>query len=460
MANINVLIYNPLKSYVADELYEIITRHFESQISVQLIDSSDISLDNRETDLVFIILDQCTGEGISELFNKVHSSKVPVPQVAVLGCDKECSDCPLLQKVGWNFITIPLKPQDVILNIKRYSSFFTCPRYHDFTRVLKNQAMLNILQGQSPPMMEVKNKLLQVAPYNINVLLQGETGTGKELCAKIIHFCSDRSNKPFVPVNCGAVPGELFENELFGHKKGAYTNADSNEIGMIASAQNGTLFLDEIESVSDSAQVKLLRFLEEKRYKPLGDPGYKEADVRIITAVKNNLQELVRKGKFREDLYFRINVVQIDLPPLHKRRDDIPLLVNYFIERYSTIYTKSIIGLTSLALLKLLNYPWPGNVRELENSIQEAVVTCDSKWIDVSNINLNKINNDEFDNTIEPLNVAKQKHIKEFEKTYLENVLEVNKGNISKSAKLARKDRRSFCRLMKKYNIDPAHYRK
>lgn len=459
MKNINILIYNPLKSKIAQELDNIFTEH-SSPISVQKIESFDLSVEDKDINLIFIILSHCNGIDIPLQIEQILSSKKQVPQIAVLGCEQKCNDCPLLHKIGWDFISIPLKPKDVILTINRYSAFYKSCRYHDFARVLKNNAILNILQGNSSLMMEVKHKLLQVAPYNINVFLQGETGTGKELCAKIIHFCSDRSDKPFVPVNCGALPGDLFENELFGHKKGAYTNADSNEMGMIGSAQHGTLFLDEIESLSPAGQVKLLRFLEEKKYKPLGDPSYREADVRIITAAKDNLEKLVRKGKIREDLYYRINVVQISLPPLNKRLEDIPLLVNYFIERFSLIYNKSITGITSLALLKLFNYCWPGNVRELENCIQEAIVTSDNEWIDVSDITLNKISNAESPNIIEPLTITKQNYIKKFERTYLDKILEVNKGNISKSAKLAQKDRRSFIRLMKKYNINPAQYKK
>lgn len=460
MNNINILIYNPLKSNIAQELDNIVTEHFKSLISVRTIENFDLSTDDGKTSIIFIILSHCNGIDIPHQIDQKTLYKKQVPQITVLGCGQKCSDCPFLHKIGWDFLTIPLKPQEVILTVNRYSVFYESFRYHDFVRVLKNKASLNILQGNSPVMMEVKNKLLQVAPFNINVFLKGETGTGKELCAKIIHFCSNRSDNPFVPVNCGAIPGELLENELFGHKKGAYTNADSHEMGMVGSAQNGTLFLDEIESMSPAAQVKLLRFLEEKRYKPLGYPGYKEADVRIITAAKDNLEKLVRKGKIREDLYYRINVVQISLPPLNKRLEDIPLLANYFIERYSALYTKKITGMTSLALLKLLNYPWPGNVRELENSIQEAVVTCDSEWIDVHDISLNKIQNTGSYNTIEPLAIAKRNYIKNFERTYLENMLEVNNGNISKSARLAQKDRRSFCRLMLKYNINPAQFRK
>ena len=459
MLDKRIVIYNPLKSGVVDELNSLIKNHFREQTSVKIVEDTNTSLDLNDADIMFILLDRCTEPSIFTKIEPIFQIRKHIPQIAVLGCDHNCSDCPLLKKVGWNFISLPMKPHDVILNINRYSSFYYDRNYEDLSRTLKNHASLNILQGNSPAMLEVKNKLLQVAQYNINVFLQGETGTGKELCAKILHFCSDRSGQPFVPLNCGAVPGELFENELFGHKKGAYTNADSNQMGMIGSAQNGTLFLDEIESLSDAAQVKLLRFLEEKKYKPLGDPGYKEVNIRIITAAKNNLQDLVRNGKFREDLYYRINVVQIDLPSLRNRREDIPLLTNYFIERYSTIYPKKITGLTSLALLKLLNYHWPGNVRELENSIQEAVVTTSSEWIEAHNIVLDKIHSTQS-TSFEPLNIAKQKHIKEFEKTYLENLLEVNHGNVSKSAKLANKDRRSFCRLMKKYNINPAHYRK
>jgi DNA-binding NtrC family response regulator len=207
----------------------------------------------------------------------------------------------------------------------------------------------------------------------------------------MIHFLSDRSKNSFIPVNCGAIPTELFENELFGHKKGAYTNAESTETGLIAEADKGILFLDEIESLPQLMQVKLLRFLEEKKYKPLGQSNYITSNVRIIAAVKENLRNKVKSNQFREDLFYRLNVLNIKLPSLKERKEDIPILVSHFINLFSKLHNKKKIGVKPLAMMKMLHYNWDGNIRELQNVIQKAVIMNVTGWIEEDNLDINKI---------------------------------------------------------------------
>ncbi len=330
---------------------------------------------------------------------------------------------------------------------------------------LKTNITNDLLKGRSPHINEIMFKMAQVAPYEVNVLIRGETGCGKELVSKIIHFLSPRSQKPFIPVNCGAIPKELFENELFGHRKGAYTHASNNQKGLIQSAQGGTLFLDEVESLPGAAQVKLLRFLEEKKYKPLGQSQYLSADVRIIAAAKENLWMMVKEKKFREDLFYRLNVFQIKLLPLRERQEDISVLAEFFIERYTLLYKKDVRGVTPQAMFKLLQHEWPGNVRELENVIRGAVIRNTSGYLQMDEIEINHFedapeNRQRPDESLlQPLRQAKNELIKKFEKKYLSNLMLMNNGNISKAAKFAKKERSEFCRLLKKYDINANSYR-
>jgi transcriptional regulator with PAS, ATPase and Fis domain len=225
-------------------------------------------------------------------------------------------------------------------------------------------------------MRRIFDVLPTIAQSDSSVLIQGETGTGKELLAKAIHSLSHRSQGPFVAVNCGALPAELLESELFGYVRGAFTGADRDKPGRFAAARGGTLFLDEIGEIAPSVQIKLLRVLQEKAYEPLGSNKSVNADVRIITASNRDLEELVRRNEFRRDLFYRINVIRLDMPPLRERKEDIPLLVEQFIQRFNQLQKKNISGIRSEALSLLGAHDWPGNVRELENVIERAFVLC------------------------------------------------------------------------------------
>ena len=241
-------------------------------------------------------------------------------------------------------------------------------------------AFTHIVYG-SPKMEEVMGLVARVAPSQATVLVRGESGTGKELIANAIHYASPRSGKPLVKVSCAAIPETLLESELFGHEKGAFTGASQRRIGRFEEADSGSIFLDEIGDLSPSTQVKLLRILQDKEFQRLGSNFNLKTDVRVITATHRNLEEAIKKGLFREDLYYRLNVITITLPPLRERREDIPLLIDHFLQKYSKANRKSISDISKEARALLLRYPYPGNVRELENLIERAVVLCRGETI-------------------------------------------------------------------------------
>ena len=235
--------------------------------------------------------------------------------------------------------------------------------------------------GSSPKMQEIYKIVGQIAPSNVTVLLRGESGTGKELFARAIYQHSSRSNLPFLPVNCAAIPDTLLESELFGHEKGSFTGATSRRIGKLEQCQGGTIFLDEIGDMSLSTQAKLLRVLQEKNFERLGGTETIKVDIRLIVATNKDLEEAIGNGKFREDLYYRLNVVSIMIPPLKERKEDIPGLVSYFLKKFNRELKKGIVGITPSAMAKIASYGWPGNVRQLENVLKRAMVLCQGEWI-------------------------------------------------------------------------------
>jgi len=235
--------------------------------------------------------------------------------------------------------------------------------------------------GSSSKMQEIYKMIGQVAPSNVTVLLRGESGTGKELLARAIYHHSLRSHQPFLPVNCAAIPDSLLESELFGHEKGAFTGAFSRRIGKLEQCQGGTIFLDKIGDMSLSTQAKLLRALQERNFERLGGMETIQVDIRFIVATNKNLEEAISNGRFREDLYYRLNVVSIQIPPLRERREDIPELVSYFFKRFNREMKKGIVGITPPAMERVKSYGWPGNVRQLENVLKRALVLCQGEWI-------------------------------------------------------------------------------
>ena len=361
----------------------------------------------------------------------------------------------LLKLGAVDFITPPLKAVEVL---PRLSRLLAMPRENQsLTRRMKEKLGLKRLVGESPSFLGEIRKIPVVADGDATVLISGETGTGKELCARAIHYLSRRSGKPFITVNCGAIPVELVENELFGHAQGAFTGANSEQHGLIHEAHGGTLFLDEIDCLPLPSQVKLLRFLQEKEYKRLGSTKVYRADARIIAATNIDLEKAVRDGKFRLDLFYRLNVVPIALPPLRERKEDIAVLARHFLEKYAFELEKDVSGFTTEAMRILLLHNWAGNVRELENVVERAVIFAKQKSIDYDEIVLS--HSEPHPQHAPSFKKAKAIAIEQFEKNYISELLVASHGNISKAAKAAQKNRRAFWELIRRYKIDVQNFR-
>ena len=309
------------------------------------------------------------------------------------------------------------------------------------------------LVGSSPQFITALRQAAGVAGSDATVLISGETGSGKELVARAIHYQGDRRAKPFIPVNCGALPDHLFENELFGHNKGAFTDASSTELGLVAEAEQGTLFLDEVDALSPTAQIKLLRFLQDGEYRPLGSSRSIQANVRIIAATNCALKEKVQRKEFREDLFYRLNILAISLPPLRERGTDALCLARHFLDQYGNQGGAGGLELSEAARQKLLGYSWPGNVRELQAVMQRAALLRRSGILHAADIELPEGKSKE---TLrhESLRRAKSFIVSEFERSFLANLLKQHQGNITQAAKAAGKDRRTLQRLVRKYSLD------
>ncbi len=303
--------------------------------------------------------------------------------------------------------------------------------------------------SRSPSMDKVKEMVAMVAPTDSTVLLQGESGTGKGLVARKIHEMSKRREHPFISVDCGSLVRTLFESELFGHVKGAFTGADNTQHGKFEMAHGGTLFFDEISNVNLEIQAKLLKAVEEKRISKVGDHKVVKVDVRIISATNRHLQRAAAEGLFREDLFFRLNVVSIQLPPLRERKEDIPLLVNHFLEKFSNKQGKPIKGLSENALKALSEYTWPGNVRELENTVERLVVFARNKTITTEDL--------VYSNTVLSSVLAREPlRLEEMERRHIIEVLRRTQGNKTQAAQLLGIDRKTLRTKIKKYQIESA----
>jgi len=308
--------------------------------------------------------------------------------------------------------------------------------------------------SQSHKMQNLFAVLPNIAESNTTVLIEGESGTGKELFARAIHSLSFHKDKPFVAVNCGALPDTLLESELFGYKAGAFTDAKKDKPGRFALAQGGTIFLDEIGDISSAVQVRLLRVLQEKTYEPLGGISPVKADVRIITATNKKLDQLVQQGKFRDDLYYRVNVMKLELPPLRDRKEDVPLLVDHFISRFNSLHNKNICCVTNEVTAILCAYDYPGNIRELENIIEHCFVLCEGEIIEAKHLpaSVRPASKAESTEDSEPAT------IKQMEIILITQALRRNKGNKTAAAKQLGIDKSTLFRKMKTYDITPETY--
>jgi DNA-binding NtrC family response regulator len=355
-----------------------------------------------------------------------------------------------------DFLCAPVREAELRARIVRFLNLDPTRDEQPDMQVFKLHHQLETLLGDSEVFARVLRRIPLLATVDATILITGETGTGKELVARALHYCGHRRNGPFVPCNCGALPDHLLENELFGHAPGAYTDARTEQKGLLAIADGGTLFLDEIESLSLNGQVKLLRLLQDREYRPLGSAQTYCADVRIMAATNVRLPELIAQKLFREDLFHRLNVLQINLPPLRERMGDVPGLARAFLRRLSSQLNRPGLQLSANAFQTLQSYDWPGNVRELESVIQRAAVLAKSCVIEPPDLELPE--SDGHPALPVTFERAKQRAINGFEHGYLTQLLSESGGNVSRAAQQAGKDRRSFQRLLRKYNLSAANY--
>ena len=363
-----------------------------------------------------------------------------------------------MKKGAYDFISKPFKPDEVLLTLKKAEERESLKRENlwlkERIRKIQENYYFGKMVAKSNAMLNVFKLAEKAAQYNTTVLICGESGTGKELIARGIHFAGQRAKKSLVPVNCGSIPENLLESELFGYKKGAFTGADRDKKGLFEEADGGTIFLDEIGELPLSLQVKLLRVLQENEIRAVGDSKTKKIDVRVIAATEKNLEDAIREGTFREGLFYRLNVLPIKLPPLSSRPEDIPLLCQHFIDRFNISLAKGIKGITPAAMSLLLKHGWPGNVRELENMIERAVVLAEDTILLPENFPPElgaEFDTDKMDDLFEGYSLKAARKI--LEKKLITRSLKATAGNRTKAARMLEISHPSLLSKIKAYNI-------
>jgi two-component system response regulator AtoC len=361
-----------------------------------------------------------------------------------------------MKRGAYDYVNKPFKPDEILLTLRKAEERENLRQENQRLRqeVRRDYAFGNIV-GKSPKMMQVFDTIKKISDYKASVLLMGESGTGKEMVAKCIHYNSPRSNEPFVAVNCGAIPETLLESELFGHERGAFTDAKKEKRGSFEMAHLGTLFLDEIGEASLSAQVKLLRALQEGEVKRLGSERPLAVDVRIIAATIRDLSKAAAEGKFREDLFYRLNVLPLHLPPLRERKEDIPLLVDHFICKYNEQHRLNTESISEDALVRFLEYPWPGNVRELENAVERAMILVQGKRIGPDCLPSEVLGGRaplKSELLGEELSIKKASRV--LEEELIRKALRKTKGNRSQASKLLEISHPSLLSKMKEFGVE------
>ena len=438
---ISILIVDDEES-VRDSLYSWFT---EDGYRVDVAEHAKKALSLLETGSFDIILTDLKMPGMDglELLQRIKSlnkDSIIIVMTAFASVDTAVK---ALKEGAFDYVTKPFDPDDLshlIRNATRQVSL----AHENETLKKRVDSLENVedLIGKSEAIKRVLSEIESVAPTNSSVIITGESGTGKELVAKAIHANSQRKFYPLVSVHCGALTESLLESELFGHEKGAFTGALYNRKGRFEMADSGTIFLDEIATISAKMQVELLRVLETKTFMRVGGNKEISSDFRVICATNRDLKSMVEKGTFREDLYYRLNVMNINVPPLRERVEDIPLLVEYFIKKYCTSMNQPLITVDPAALKRMMGYQFPGNIRELENMVERAIVVGNGKKIMLRDLPLGK---DVIDTTVESLD--------EFEKAFILQILNKYSWNISRTAQALKVDRVTLYNKIKKYGL-------
>ncbi|HPL64389.1 MAG: sigma-54 dependent transcriptional regulator [Syntrophales bacterium] len=411
------------------------------------------SIEESEFDLAVVDLKLARANGI-ELMEAIHAVDPELPVLILTAHGTIESAVEAMKKGAHSYLTKPFDYRELLLQIRNGIEKGHLSREVERLRsfVRQGQVEFDNIIGQSDSMKRLFELVALAAESDSNIYIQGESGTGKGIIAKALHNASPRKDKPFVAINCAAIPETLIESELFGFEKGAFTGATLNKKGLFVQAHGGTIFLDEIAEIPLPMQGKLLKALEDKEFYPLGSQRSVKVDLRIIAASNRELEKELETGAFRRDLFYRIHVIPIKIPPLRERKEDIPHLVAYFLDKFRTRMSKEIKGLSPQALNKILQYSWPGNVRELENAIECAVVMCTDPIISDSLILPTQ---EEAANSLKSFKESRR----EFEKKYLTQLMEISKGNVSQAAKLAGKYRADLYEMLERHKIRPPEFR-
>lgn len=356
-----------------------------------------------------------------------------------------------LRRGAFDYITKPFKLNELTLTVERALSFYRLKMQNQtLSAELRKSWSFQDIVGKSAAMKSIFDLIDRVASANSSILITGESGSGKEVVARSIHHRSPRASKPFVAINCTAIPEDLLESELFGHVKGSFTGATGDKKGLFEEADGGTLFLDEIGDMNTALQAKLLRALQERSIKPVGSNQLRPIDVRVIAATHKDLKKAILNSTFREDLYYRLAVIPIVVPPLRHRTEDIPLLAHHFLRKYSALNGGKAVGFTQSALIKLVNLPWPGNVRELENMVERLVVLTRSPQIDASDIpDVDQTSTERFFGE----STADSPTLMDLEKRYIQLILEKTGGKKEKASQILGINRRTLYRKEREYGF-------
>lgn len=452
------------------DMTRLLKRTLESELPcrVSMAFSGDMALNILKSETVDLVICDIRMPGMDgfELLSEIRHMLPDLTVVMLTAFGNIESAVAAIKKGAYDFISKPFEQEEIIFRIQK-----ALERNRLLTenkQLLKDrEGDFAPLIGQSPAMEKVFEKISLVAGSDVTVLITGESGTGKDLTARSIHRKSPRAKGPYMPVNCPAIPEHILESELFGHKKGAFTNAFRDKKGLFQAADSGTIFLDEIGDIGPSIQTKLLRVIQEKEVKPLGDTKVKTVDVRIIASTNRDLKEKIASKEFREDLFYRLSVIAIELPPLRERVTDIPLLAGHLVAKHCEKMNKPSKTISETVMDLLMKYPWKGNVRELENVLVQGILYAKSDVIQPSDIPVTlsslpgKAINTCFDGDLIglPYKAAKETLLTRFNHDYIGAMLSVTNGNITRAAKRCGMDRQALQQIMKRFAIDPADYR-
>ena len=413
---------------------------------IESADSAERALAKMSVSIPHLVITDLRMGGMDgmALFQKIRKMHPAMP-VIILTAHGTIPDAVAATQQGvFGYLTKPFDSKELLAQVEK--AVGVSGTSHDTTD--SDRRWREDIITRSPVIESILAKAKLVAASDASVLIRGESGTGKEMLAQAIHRASPRAENPFVAVNCGAIPAQLLESELFGHMKGSFTGAASDHKGLILSADKGTLLLDEIGDMTLPLQVKLLRVLQEKEVRPVGSTRTVPTNVRIISATHHNLDEAIRTGTFREDLYYRLNVVSFSLPSLVERREDIPILASHFLEQICAKYNKHLNGFSAEAIEMLVKSPWPGNIRELYNVVEQAVALASTPIITPALVE------SAIRGRISEL-ASFESARSEFEREYLAKILRITAGNVTKAAKLAKRNRTEFYKLLQRHHLDP-----